>query len=154
MEKLARRIKTNEGFVGHVYPDSEGFPSGGYGHHFYIGSRIPVDVAEILFKVDLAIAISEYMKIAPAILRKLNPARKRVIVEMIYNMNLKRVLGFKKFWAAVEAEDWPQCKLELLDSKWHLQVKGRAERLAEIFEKGDDGDEEAFDPGSNTIISG
>jgi len=151
MEKLIRRIKSNEGFRNHLYLDSEGFLSGGYGHHFYVGSRLPADAAEILFKMDITAAISEFMKISPVLRKKLNPARKRVVVEMIFNMNLQKVLSFKKFWTAVELEDWHECKVQMLDSKWHQQVKGRAERLADIFEKGEDGDEEKdFDSGNFT----
>ena len=138
MDILADRIKRHEGFRDRIYLDSEGFVTGGYGHHFYPGSRLPVDVAEVLFKQDLALAVSDYAKIASSIRRKLNTVRARVIVEMIFNMGLQKVLQFRKMWAAVEVDDWPEAKAQLLDSKWRQQVGQRAVELAEIFEKGED----------------
>ena len=75
MDILAERIKRHEGFRDRIYLDSEGFVTGGYGHHFYVGSRLPVDVAEVLFKQDLALAVSDYSKIAPSLRKKLNVER-------------------------------------------------------------------------------
>lgn len=136
MEKLAERIKSHEGYRDRLYLDSEGNLTGGWGHHFYLGSRLPVDAAEILFKMDLAAAVTDYQRILPSLRKKLNVERARVVVEMIFNMGLQKVIGFKKFWDAVDAEDWNWARGELLDSRWHLQVGKRAEDLADIFEKG------------------
>ena len=135
MDILADRIKRHEGFRDHIYLDSEGFVTGGYGHHFYPGSRLPVDVAEVLFKMDLALAVSEYSKIAPSTRKKLNTIRARVIVEMIFNMGSK-IKQFVKMWEAIENEDFELAANEMLASKWSTQVGQRAVELAEIMRTG------------------
>jgi lysozyme len=135
MDILADRIKRHEGFRDHIYLDSEGFVTGGYGHHFYPGSRLPVDVAEVLFKMDLALAVSEYSKIAPSTRKKLNTIRARVIVEMIFNMGSK-IKQFVKMWKAIENEDFELAANEMLASKWSTQVGQRAVELAEIMRTG------------------
>ena len=38
-------------------------------------------------------------------------------------------LNFKKFLAAMEAEDWEEAGKQMLDSRWAKQVGVRAERL-------------------------
>jgi lysozyme len=135
MDILADRIKRHEGFRDHIYLDSEGFVTGGYGHHFYPGSRLPVDVAEVLFKMDLALAVSDYAKIAPSTRKKLNTIRARVIVEMIFNMGSK-IKQFVKMWEAIEAENFELAAEEMLSSKWREQVGQRAVELAEIMRTG------------------
>lgn len=141
MKILEDRIKKHEGFRDRIYLDSEGFLSGGYGHCFSIGSRIPVDVAEVLFKLDLASAVSDYSKITPTIRKKLNTARARVVVEMIYNLGLQGTLQFKDMIKAIEEEDFEKAAQAMLLSKWATQVKQRAVELAEIMKKGGDVDE-------------
>lgn len=138
MDKLAERIKKHEGFRDRIYLDTEGFLTGGYGHCFSIGSRIPVDVAEVLFKLDLASAVSDYSKITPTIRKKLNTARARVIVEMIFNLGLQGTLQFKDMMAAIEAGDFDRAAEAMLSSKWAAQVKQRAVMLSDIMKKGGD----------------
>lgn len=138
MDKLAESLRKNEGRRNQVYLDSEGKLTGGIGHHFWVGSKIPDEAIEAFFKQDIADAVSEFMKLPANYRKKLDPARRRVIVEMIFNMNLPKVLGFKKFWAAVEVEDWNTATMELIDSKWARQVKSRAIKLAELFRLGGD----------------
>ena len=136
MDILAERIKRHEGFRNHIYLDSEGFVTGGYGHHFYPGSRLPVDVAEILFKQDLALAVSDYAKIAPSLRKKLNMIRARVIVEMLFNMGLQKVLQFVKMWKAIGEDNFELAANEMLASKWASQVGQRAVELANIMKTG------------------
>lgn len=136
MDALAESIKRHEGFRDRIYLDSEGFVTGGWGHHFYPGSRLPVDCAEVLFKQDLALAISDYSKIAPSLRKKLNVARARVICEMIFNMGLQKTLQFVKMWQAVETGDFELAAQEMISSKWASQVKQRAVELAEIMRTG------------------
>ena len=136
MDQLAESIKRHEGYRDRIYLDSEGHLTGGWGHHFYVGSRLSVDIAEILLKQDIALATADYMKIALPTRKKLNIARARVIVEMIFNMGLQKVLQFKRMWEAIKVEDFEKASAEMIDSKWAFQVKGRAVEMAEIMRKG------------------
>ena len=62
--------------------------------------------------------------------------RQRVYVNMTFNLGSTRLALFKKMHAAVEAKDWEKAAEEMLDSKWATQVKGRADRLAEMMRSG------------------
>lgn len=139
MDKLAESIKKHEGFRDVVYKDSLGNLTCGWGHLLAEGSKVSLAIAEIFLAQDIATAVNDFMKLPNNYRRKLDEARRRVIVELIFNMGLSRLLGFKKFWVAVELEDWVEAKVQLLDSHWAAQVKGRAEELAEQFFLGGNG---------------
>lgn len=57
----------------------------------------------------------------------------RGLVNMVFNMGLPRVRGFRKMLAAMEAGDFQTAAVEALDSKWARQVGARADRIAELF---------------------
>lgn len=64
----------------------------------------------------------------------LTPARQRAIVELVYNLGIPRLLGFKKFLAAMAAWDYPTARAELLDSAWAGQVgAARSGRIADLI---------------------
>ena len=48
---------------------------------------------------------------------------------MGFNLGLTRLLKFKKFLAALEKKDYETAAIEMMDSRWAVQVKGRANRL-------------------------
>lgn len=137
MDILGERIKEHEGFRDKLYLDSEGNLTGGWGHHFYVGSRLPAEACEILFKMDMATAMIDFTKIAPEYRKNLCTARARVVVEMIFNMGLQKVLQFKQMWIAVYDKNFERAADEMLDSKWAEQVGQRAIKLAETMRKGE-----------------
>ena len=137
MQELIKSLKEHEGYRKELYLDSMGHLTGGWGHLIVPGDEFPEEVWEIFFKQDVAIAISEFAKIQKSLRDKLDPARRRVIVEMVFNIGLSKVLLFKKMWAAIERRDFVEAAKEMLDSKWAKQVKGRAVRLAKIMEEGE-----------------
>lgn len=137
MDLLREQIKRHEGYRDRVYLDSEGFPTVGYGHHLYVGSRISREIADKLLDIDLTETAAEFLKIHPDKTKHLNTARRRVICNMIFNMGLARVLAFKKMWEAIVREDWEAAAREMKDSKWAKQVGKRSDELAEIMKKGE-----------------
>lgn len=137
MEKLVESIKRHEGYRDRVYLDSEGKPTCGWGHNLWVGSRVPLEACEAFFKQDVSDAVSSYRTIPPYLRKRLNIARARVITEMIFNMNVAKVLQFRKMWEAIEREDWREARTQMLDSKWADQTKLRAIELAEIMDKGE-----------------
>jgi len=138
MDKLVESIKSHEGYRSEVYLDSKGKPTCGWGHYLWVGSKVPLEASEAFFKQDIADAISEFSRLPLRFRSHLNEARRRVIVEMLFNMNLQKLLKFVDFWAAVELEDWKGARAALLDSLWARQVKGRAIELADRFLNGVD----------------
>lgn len=130
---LAERIKDHEGFRSKPYRCSAGKLTIGYGRNIEdVG--ITKSEAERLLLNDLEVASLSVAPIANRL--KLNEARKGVLVEMVYNLGLNGMLGFKKMLAAIEAEDYEQAAVEMLDSKWAKQVGQRAITLAKIMRTG------------------
>ena len=133
-EKLAARIRKNEGLAHQPYRCSAGALTIGYGHN--LDARgISKEVAELLLKQDLEIA-EKQVKNNFAWWPKMDDARFGVLVEMCYNLGISGLVGFKKMLSAAEAGDYKRAAKEMLDSKWAFQVKGRAVELAKIMETG------------------
>lgn len=134
-EKLAARIRKNEGLSYLPYRCSAGALTIGYGHN--LDARgISIEAAELLLKQDLEIAEKE-VKNAFIWWPKLDDARLGVLIEMCYNLGISRLVGFKKMLAALEEGDYKKAAKEMLDSKWAFDVKGRARELAEIMQTGE-----------------
>ena len=57
---------------------------------------------------------------------------------MMFNLGPTRLSGFHDLLRAIRDKDYTAAKEAMLDSKWAMQVKGRAVRLATIMETGVD----------------
>lgn len=66
----------------------------------------------------------------------LNESRKWVIVNLIFNMGLKRFSQFKKTISLIEEEKYIEASKEMLKSRWAKQVGFRAEELSMQMEIG------------------
>jgi len=135
-KELADDIKKHEGFRDTVYLDTVGVATVGYGHALHEGSRIPHLVADLLFEQDFNDAKKDYEILANREGLCLTPLRKGVLINMLFNMGLRRVMGFKKMLAALQADNWGEAATQMLDSKWAHQVGPRAKDLAEKMRRG------------------
>ncbi len=138
LEKFIEDIKRHEGYRDKVYMDLERNLTCGWGHCLAEGSYVPARAAEVFLENDIASAVSSFYRIDKKLQDKLNPVRRRVICNMIFNMGLSGVLGFKKMWKAIKKEDWDKAKTEMLDSTWSQQVGRRAFELANLMRKGEE----------------
>jgi lysozyme len=68
--------------------------------------------------------------------RSLSEARQRALVNMGFNLGIKRLLGFHDMLAALEAGEWERAAASALDSQWARQVGARAERIARLLREG------------------
>lgn len=59
----------------------------------------------------------------------LSPVRKGVLANMAYNLGYNRLAGFKKMIEAVQMEDFDKAALEMINSRWYVQVKTRGTEL-------------------------
>ena len=64
--------------------------------------------------------------------------RKRVVVDMVFNLGKTRFLKFKDTIAALEKEDFDTAAKEMTDSKWCKQVKTRCTTLVGMMKSGSD----------------
>ena len=85
------------------------------------------EVIDILLDEDIDVAIKDAKKFYTGF-EELSPVRKIVLVDLIFNMGLAKLNGFKKFYAALVKNDWVKAGEELKDSKWFSQVGARAKR--------------------------
>ena len=135
MDTLKSRLKKAEDLRLKPYQDTTGYLTIGYGRCLdKVG--ISTNEAELMLEADLYHASDAYLSLPLEKVRNLNVNRRRVIVEMIFNIGSSGVLGFKRMWKAIAAGDFNLASDEMLDSKWARQVKGRAVRMAHEMRNG------------------
>ena len=127
-------IKNNEGYRNRVYQDTKGIPTGGWGHAFIEGSRIPMQASIELFEFDFIEAVTRFHQLDLSVYG----VRKMVLIDMIYNMGIGGVLTFEKMLAALSDGDYAEAARQILDSKYaRLDCPARAERNAKIMRTGE-----------------
>lgn len=134
--RLRAQVKADEGFRDRLYRDTEGVLTIGYGRMIdpERGGGISRDEAEYMLANDLRVAerLCENM---PAYL-DLSPPRQAVVVNMCFNLGAAKLQGFKRFFSALVHQDYHLASTEMMNSRWAMQVKGRAVRLAEQMKTG------------------
>lgn len=132
-QKIRERTKRLEGLSLMPYKCSEGKDTIGYGH--LISNGITLDVAEALLDEDLKTALMAAEK--QEWFSNLNEPRQAVIIDMVFNIGITRLYGFKKMRAAIEAGDYEVAATEIMDSKYARQVPARAAQNAKIMRTGE-----------------
>lgn len=62
------------------------------------------------------------------------PGKQEVIINMLYNLGLKKFSGFKKMIKAIKERNWKEAAKEMINSKWCKQVVNRCHELSEKME--------------------
>ena len=130
MKDLLEKIKHHEGFVEHVYDDSLGIPTIGYG--FAIKDLIlDEDIAEeiLIRKLEKlkrnANSRFNWLEDMPVVVQE-------VILNMCYQLGVTGVSKFRKAISALQEGDWDEAANEMLDSLWARQTANRAKELSNI----------------------
>jgi GH24 family phage-related lysozyme (muramidase) len=138
-EKL---IRSDEGYRERVYLCTAGVPTGGWGHAFHVGSRLPAEIWEAIFRFDMGEAVRGYESLR----LDLDPVRRAVVVSMIYQLGLDGFIGFRNLnqvlristLRPLRPEEWTAAEGHMLDSKWaRKDTPERARRLASILRTGE-----------------
>jgi lysozyme len=126
-EKLIAMVKKNEGLRLEPYKCSEGFLTIGYGRNLQrSGGGITQQEAEYLLENDVAMAEAmcerefEWWD-------SLTIARQAVLIDMVINLGISGLLGFKNMLAAIKARSWQIAGEHLVDSLYAKQVGERAQ---------------------------
>lgn len=127
------QLKIDEGFKGKPYLDTVGKTTIGYGRNLDDNPLTELE-AEYLLQNDLNKVLKEAVKLS--YYSELNPKRRAVIINMIYNLGMPRFKKFKRMNAAIAARDYDLASVEMLDSKWAVQVGERAIRLSKQMSRG------------------
>ena len=132
MKNLIKNIKESEGFVEHVYNDSLGIPTIGFGFA----------IKDLILDEDIAeqILLRKVKKLIDRIDKKFDwfnltdDSVKEVVVEMCYQLGLAGFSKFKKTISYIEKKNYYEASKEMLDSKWAKQTPNRAKKLSKIVE--------------------
>jgi lysozyme len=131
---LITELKRDEGVELKAYQDTVGIWTIGIGRNLQdVG--VSMDEAEYMLANDIDVAVGELQRTFDWF-EGLSDARQRVCVNMCFNLGLSRLLGFKKFIAAMAIGDWKTAGVEMLDSKWARQVGARSTRLRDLLLEG------------------
>ena len=139
IDVLRKEIAEDEGCVYSVYLDHLGLETCGVGHLILegepeYGQPVGTDVSEErvrqLFALDVAVTIED-CKILYSDWDSKSDELQHILCNAMFNMSRPRMSKFKKFIAAVEAEDYETAGAELKDSRYYKQVTNRARRLVD-----------------------
>jgi lysozyme len=144
-QQLRAQLSAHEGRKKFVYDDCTGKPIGegtfvrglptvGVGRNL-ADRGLSDDEIDYLLDHDINDCIADAMKFGW--FEGLDPVRRAVITELVFNMGLARLNGFKKFLAAMSEHNWQQAAEELKDSHWYAQVGARADRLIKQLTTGE-----------------
>lgn len=131
------RLKQDEGCVLHVYKDSLGYATIGYGRLIdeARGGGISTQEAEMLLRNDITAKTVQLHNAFPWF-KTLDEVRRDALVCIAYQLGVNGLAAFRKACAALEQHDFEQAAVEFLDSSWHRQTKARCERMARIIRLG------------------
>lgn len=139
-ERLEKQLRRQESYRKHPYRDSEGVLTVAYGRNLDANGVSRLE-ARLMLRNDIETAQEECIT-RFNFFKDLNGTRQEVLVNMMYNLGWPRLKRFVKMIAALEEKDYEMAGAEMLDSKWHRQVKGRARELAEQMRTGGNEKEE------------
>ena len=156
------QIKKDEGFSRSVYKDTMGIKTIGYGFNLEReGAQEALDAAGI--KKGVAFLKNGRMKlteeeasrlmmgemghfrnvakryVGEETWKNLSSNRQGILTNMAYNMGEGTLSKFKDLKAAIVKGDWKQAQVEMKDSNWSKQVKGRSDRLIARMGQNDSG---------------
>ena len=128
---LIEELKRDEGVVLSLYQCSAGKNTIGVGRN--LDDRgITEEEADFLLSNDIDICIEEIESIFTWY-PYLTNNRKRVIINMVFNLGMPRFLNFKKLIDAMEQKDYETAGKEMLSSRWAKQVGNRSHRLKNLL---------------------
>jgi len=127
-------IKKHEGLRLRPYFDSLGHVTIGYGRNLQERGISEAEAASMLDS-DIDNCIEE-LKNTYDFWELLNEVRQAVLVDMCYNLGIKRLGQFKRMEEAIRLRTWSKASFEMLNSVWARQVGGRAKELALLMKTG------------------
>jgi lysozyme len=130
MNSIRSLLKLHEGERLKPYVCSAGKTTIGIGRNLEDVGISPEESA-FLFENDLVRVRTELRRSFPWFM-SLDSVRSAVVVDMCFNLGLSRLQGFRKFIAALAKQDWETAAIEMMDSRWALQVGARAIRLRDM----------------------
>lgn len=139
IENAKEYIKRNEGCRLVVYRDVRGFHTYGWGHKVkggenFTGIEFTQEFVDMVFETDFSHALYDFYQLKKCCcLNDIGEWRETALLDMIYQMGLRGVLGFKKTLHNLEYHSFALAAIEVLDSEYRRQTPARALRVSFIF---------------------
>lgn len=133
--RLAAQLEIDEGKRSRMYLDTEGKWTIGIGFNLS-DCPIPEHIIQALLDWKITEAERELDRALPW-WRTLTPARQNALLNMVFNIGMPRLLGFKKSLELLRAGRWDAAAAEFMNSKWAKQVGARARRVTDLIRKGE-----------------
>lgn len=134
IDNLKDLIKLHEGKRNKPYTDTVGKLTIGVGRNLTDRGLRDSEV-DFLLENDLAEVTEELRQRLPWT-ERLDPVRKMVLQDMMFNMGWPVLSQFKNTLGFVQRAEYEKAATAMLQSKWATQVKTRAVRLAEMMRSG------------------
>lgn len=157
LERLKEQLILHEGYREKVYYDTAWHPTVGVGfnldrkdaisclrhvgapsfHRVLGGEKLSRESIMAL----LGLTIDEAVLDAKSLVSNfdfLDEVRKRVVVDMVFNMGRTVFSQFKNTIKSIEESRWEDAARGMRGSKWCRQVKSRCTRLSKMMETGED----------------
>lgn len=138
-DTLIKQIRAEENFSRFPYKDTRGFLTIGVGRCIdpaIKGSGLSEPEGMYMLGNDLRKSLA-YANQFPW-WEALDPVRRRVIAQMLFQMGLPHFLEFKDLQRALTMGHWTQASAEMLDSAWAHQTPERVKRLANRMATGEE----------------
>ena len=68
----------------------------------------------------------------------LGPVRRKVLIDMAFNLGMAGLMGFKRMIEALKRGDYERAADEMINSRWYGQVGERGRRLERMMRTGED----------------
>ena len=139
IDKLREELKVDEGVKYEIYLDHLGLPTFGIGHLVLdsdmehgqeVGTPVSEDRVIEAFASDVDVVLKDCVTLYPDF-ETLPEEVQLIIANMMFNMGRPRLSKFKGMKRGVDARDWHQAAMEMVDSNWYKQVTNRAQRLVD-----------------------
>lgn len=128
---LESDLRRDEGVREKPYTDSVGKLSIGVGRNLDdVGLRD--DEIALMLQNDIKAAEADLDRNVSWWRGMPEPAQ-RALVNMAFNMGIRKLLGFRKMLAALQNNNYNKAAEEAMDSKWATQVGKRSERISGLY---------------------
>ena len=148
-DEIRKRLLLHEGCVDHIYTCPSGYKTIGIGRNLEtnpltarekekvgdISGKITLENILYLLKNDVRRCKKELIDNI-SWFYQLDDERQYALLDMCFNMGIKKLLGFKRMLNAMLIGDFRGAAKECLNSKYARDVGKRAERIARLIETG------------------
>jgi|TARA_R110002110_G_scaffold65159_1_gene179756 lysozyme len=146
IDKLREELTFDEGCIDKIYLDHLNYPTFGIGHLILetdpehgqeVGTPVSEERIKECFEKDIQNVFEDLDRNMPW-WRDLPSDLVLVMANMSFNLGINRLMKFKNFLSAMQDNDWDKAAVEMLDSRWAIQVGPRAIRLKDrVLKQGD-----------------